>query len=164
MPATAAHPLRSLHEYIQKSGSQFVVKSKKGKPMGSYRSRAAAEKRLRQIEFFKHKKTESSNWKARLFEKRETPSLAKTALEFGLLEPAHDESEYDEIQLAAGIEVEREHTDNPAVAAVIAAHHLDEIPDYYDRLAKMEKEALSAEEQDVGWGPFSSRMPERTTA
>lgn len=32
----------------------FAVLSQKGKPLGTYKSRKAAEKRLRQIEFFKH--------------------------------------------------------------------------------------------------------------
>jgi len=44
-------------------------------------------------------------------------------------------------QLQMGIEVEKEHTDNPKVAERIARDHLKEIPDYYTRLLKMEKEA-----------------------
>jgi hypothetical protein len=41
---------------IVKSGSQYQVQSESGKPLGKYRSRAEAELRLRQIEYFKHKK------------------------------------------------------------------------------------------------------------
>jgi len=41
---------------IKKSGSQYQVQSESGKPMGKYRSRAEAELRIRQIEYFKHKK------------------------------------------------------------------------------------------------------------
>lgn len=41
---------------IVHSGSQYKVQSESGKPMGKYRSRAEAEMRLRQIEYFKHKK------------------------------------------------------------------------------------------------------------
>ena len=37
-----------------------------------------------------------------------------------------------------GIAVEKEHTDNPDIAAQIARDHLVEMPDYYTRLAKME--------------------------
>jgi hypothetical protein len=44
-----------------------------------------------------------------------------------------------EEQLAKGIEVEYEHTDDTSEAARIAMDHLVEIPDYYDRLEKMEK-------------------------
>lgn len=41
---------------IRKVKGGYKVTSKSGKPMGRYRSRAAARKRLRQIEYFKHKK------------------------------------------------------------------------------------------------------------
>ncbi len=40
---------------IRKEGSMHVVRSKKGKNLGKFRSRKAAKKRLRQVEFFKHK-------------------------------------------------------------------------------------------------------------
>ena len=42
---------------IRKRGSQYVIFSKAGnKVLGKFRSKKAALKRLRQIEFFKHKK------------------------------------------------------------------------------------------------------------
>lgn len=44
-------------------------------------------------------------------------------------------------QLRKGIKVEMEHTNDKCVAQCIALDHLAEIPDYYTRLAKMEKEA-----------------------
>jgi hypothetical protein len=44
-------------------------------------------------------------------------------------------------QLAMGIQVEYEHTKDKDVAKKIALDHLVEIPDYYDRLKKMEDEA-----------------------
>jgi hypothetical protein len=47
-----------IDEFIVKSGSKYTVKSEKGKNLGSYSSRGAAKKRLRQIEFFKHQKEE----------------------------------------------------------------------------------------------------------
>ena len=50
-------------------------------------------------------------------------------------------STYDAKQLAMGIKVEREHTDNDEIAEAIAKDHLSEIPDYYTRLLKMEREA-----------------------
>jgi hypothetical protein len=46
-----------------------------------------------------------------------------------------------EEQLAIGILVEMEHTDNVEKATEIARVHLKEIPDYYTRLVKMEKKA-----------------------
>lgn len=46
---------------------------------------------------------------------------------------------YDEIEI--GKKVEMEHTDDPDEALEITMDHLWEIPDYYTRLAKMEKEA-----------------------
>jgi hypothetical protein len=44
-------------------------------------------------------------------------------------------------QLKSGIKVEKEHTSNTGVAKKIATDHISEIPDYYDRLKKMEKDA-----------------------
>src|ERR1019366_2674045 len=44
-------------------------------------------------------------------------------------------------QISMGKKVEMEHTNNPSIAKEIAMDHLMEIPDYYTRLAKMEKKA-----------------------
>ena len=44
-------------------------------------------------------------------------------------------------ELKKGIKVEMEHTTDPILSARIALDHLAEIPDYYTRLIKMEKEA-----------------------
>lgn len=49
----------------------------------------------------------------------------------------------DPRQMRIGMRVEREHTNDPAVAASIACDHIREVPDYYDRLLEMESEALS---------------------
>jgi len=46
-----------LIERIVKSGSEFKILSKKGKPLGEYPTRGQALKRLRQIEYFKHIKS-----------------------------------------------------------------------------------------------------------
>lgn len=51
------------------------------------------------------------------------------------------DDKYDSKQLERGIEVEKEHIDNPVISKMIAKAHLAEIPDYYTRLDKMEKEA-----------------------
>jgi len=45
---------------------------------------------------------------------------------------------YNPKELAAGIEVEKEHLPYPSIAEKIAKDHLAEIPDYYTRLKKME--------------------------
>lgn len=42
--------------FIRKRKGKYCVISKKGKTLGCYKSRAAAVKRLRQIEYFKHNK------------------------------------------------------------------------------------------------------------
>jgi len=42
-------------------------------------------------------------------------------------------------QLSKGIKVELEHTGDLAMAREIALDHLNEFPDYYDRLEKVEK-------------------------
>jgi hypothetical protein len=47
-------------------------------------------------------------------------------------------------QIKMGLEVEKEHTDTPAIAQQIAKDHLAEFPDYYTRLKKMEDEAKKA--------------------
>jgi hypothetical protein len=49
------------------------------------------------------------------------------------------DAEFDQEQLAKGVQVEKEHTNNEYVAKIIAKDHLKEIPDYYTRLTKMEK-------------------------
>ena len=59
-------------------------------------------------------------------------------------------SDFDATQMAMGKKVEREHTNDPALAAEISTDHLEEIPDYYSRLKKMEdaapKQAMQQEQ------------------
>jgi len=68
------------------------------------------------------------------------PDLSKEFLIGGYADNM-PKSKYNPDQLAMGINVEMEHTDNPKVAEEIAKDHLEEIPDYYTYLEKMEKEA-----------------------
>lgn len=49
------------------------------------------------------------------------------------------DSRYNKKQLAMGRKVEMEHTKNPKIANEIAKDHLEEFPNYYTELAKMEK-------------------------
>jgi len=51
------------------------------------------------------------------------------------------DSDFDPTELKMGIEVEKEHVPNLEIAKEIAKDHLAEIPDYYTRLKKMEKQA-----------------------
>ena len=48
---------------------------------------------------------------------------------------------YDLKQILMGIKIEQEHTTNKMMALEISMDHLEEIPDYYTRLAEMEEEA-----------------------
>ncbi len=57
------------------------------------------------------------------------------------------DSDYNSTQLRNGIVIEMEHTDNIEIAKIIAKDHLDEFPDYYIELAKME-EKLRGEMED----------------
>jgi len=50
-------------------------------------------------------------------------------------------TKYDLQQLLMGIKVELEHTSNKMRALEISMDHLEEFPDYYTRLEKMEGEA-----------------------
>jgi hypothetical protein len=43
-------------------------------------------------------------------------------------------------ELAKGVKVEKEHTKSELIARLIALDHLNELPDYYSRLEKMENE------------------------
>lgn len=52
-----------------------------------------------------------------------------------------DPSAFDRDELERGVEVELEHTPDPAIAREIAMDHLTEFPDYYTRLDRMEAEA-----------------------
>lgn len=45
---------------IRKEGSKYVVRSEKGKSLGSYPTKAEAQKRLRQVEYHKNRKTAGS--------------------------------------------------------------------------------------------------------
>ena len=66
--------------------------------------------------------------------------LAKRAEEIaGGLADGKSDAEYPKDELRKGIEVEKEHTDDPEKAKEIAKDHLEEHPTYYEALAKMEK-------------------------
>ena len=51
------------------------------------------------------------------------------------------DKKYDKKQIEKGVVVEREHSTENDIRKEIAKDHLEEIPDYYDRLDEMEEEA-----------------------
>ena len=69
---------------------------------------------------------------------------------------------YDAEQLKMGIEVEKEHTDDLEVAKTIAKAHLAEIPDYYTRLNKMEKDAKINNEESSKLDSLYEKMIEES--
>jgi hypothetical protein len=64
--------------------------------------------------------------------------------------------DFDPDQLAKGSEVEMEHTDDPDIAVEIAMDHLTEIPDYYDRLERMEQQASRSGSCNTGKGAVAA--------
>jgi hypothetical protein len=52
-------------------------------------------------------------------------------------------TDYELEQLLEGIKWEREHTNDSFIALEIAMDHLERIPDYYNRLSRMERDAQS---------------------
>jgi hypothetical protein len=53
-------------------------------------------------------------------------------------EDTRSDYDYNSTQLQKGIRIEMEHTKNRLIAKKIAKDHLDEYPDYYKELVKME--------------------------
>jgi len=49
--------------------------------------------------------------------------------------------DFNKTQMKMGRKVEYEHTNDPKIADEISMDHLEEIPDYYDRLEDMEDKA-----------------------
>jgi hypothetical protein len=54
------------------------------------------------------------------------------------------EEDVDPEELKMGMEVEKEHTDDPKITKIIALQHLAEDPKYYTKLKKMENEGVQA--------------------
>lgn len=79
------------------------------------------------------------NWASNLVDAKKKGTLKK---QLGIVEDkipggkgdTKNASEFDPIQLKMGIEVEKEHTDDPEKAKEIAIDHLTEDPKYYSKL------------------------------
>ena len=67
----------------------------------------------------------------------------------GLLKPAYPDSHYNKKQLEKGIKVELEHTNSKKTAKRITKHHLDEFPNYYIELRKMENKLKKRKKKNV---------------
>ena len=68
------------------------------------------------------------------------------------------DNEFDSKELKIGIEVEKEHLDDPELSKEIAKDHLKEIPDYYTKLLTMEK--LANKELPTIYKQILNRMSE----
>jgi hypothetical protein len=73
-----------------------------------------------------------------------------------ILEDNRPDSKYDPKELAIGLRIEHEHTRKVLpydqatfIAAKIAKDHLDEFPDYYTRLERLEEQAKKAKDKKV---------------
>src|SRR5271169_6906226 len=96
----------------------------------------------------------SPGWRSddtRCMEPRKSFSLAEARAAGSAIGIDWDSAPFDVEQLRAGMDVELEHGlhdaatnvtgDDPIFTAKIALAHLNEFPDYYTRLARMEREA-----------------------
>lgn len=68
-------------------------------------------------------------------------------------------SDFDKKQLKAGIKVEMEHTNKPDMAKEIAMDHLEEFPEYYTALDKMEKQLEKKARCWKGYEPTPGKKP-----
>jgi len=89
-------------------------------------------------------------------------AVTKTAANLDLLRggkaDGKPDSDFSRNSLIAGAKVEREHTNNPAVAKEITKDHLAEFPNYYPALDKMEKKLKSASAELVKRAVNAARM------
>ena len=109
---------------------------KKGNPLSCdvYSSGIPKEILLSKVD---HRKPYPGDHGIQYKERTSTATKAGTQLTMTGTDTRPD-NKYNPDQLRMGIKVELEHTDDSAVAERIAKDHLDEIPDYYSRLRKME--------------------------
>jgi SpoVK/Ycf46/Vps4 family AAA+-type ATPase len=77
----------------------------------------------------------------------------------GGLADDRDVSEFDPEQLGKGMQVEKEHADDPGLALEIAKDHLSEFPKYYDALDEMEKGLKKKKASRWGSGWNSELLP-----
>jgi hypothetical protein len=71
-------------------------------------------------------------------------------------------SKFHAAELAKGVKMELEHTDDSRIALEIAKDHLSELPDYYTRLQKMERKALAERRRKTRRAKKAGRRKGRT--
>lgn len=132
------HPSKA-HEYIQQTPNK----------KGQARDLSILEAAIKEIEAKGYgKKSKKSKWKSKTMQRwfgksgdafsRSSPMHILKGL--ALTEPDdRPDDDYDPDALKAGVEVEKEHTGNKSVAKKIAKDHLDEDPEYYKKLRKVDK-------------------------
>lgn len=69
------------------------------------------------------------------------------------------DSDFPKKQMEMGQKVEMEHTGDPKKAREISRDHLEEFPDYYTRLSKMEDEAKKAKEKKASVVDVTGKKP-----
>ncbi len=90
-----------------------------------------------------HKMAEQLGWEADKLEEM-VYSLLQSFLSQGKFMKEGQGKQFDDKEVEMGKKVELEHTNNPILSLRITLDHLTEIPDYYTRLAQMEKEGKAA--------------------
>lgn len=131
-----------LDEIIKKTGKkEWTVFSRKGKRMGSYSSMEQAEKRLKQIEYFKHLKEEEADvtWDDILKAAKKIHANLKKFDIDQIKKGFEDEKEHDEPGPEDVIKGSKENRAETLLKITLA--HLKEKPDYYTRLGKAMDEA-----------------------
>lgn len=132
------HPSKA-HKYIQQTQNKI----------GQARDMSILEAAIKEIDAKGYgKKPKKSKWKSKTMQRwfgksgdafsRSSPMHILKGL--ALTEPDdRPDDDYDPDALKAGVEVEKEHTKIKSVAKKIAKDHLDEDPDYYKKLKKVDK-------------------------
>lgn len=116
-----------IDEIIRKlDNGKYRLYSKSGKNLGTYDTRSGAENREREVQYFKHNESQE------VMPSVKTPGVEEISRKHGV------STQQIKNQLRKGIRVEYEHTQDKKMSREIALDHLAELPDYYDRLAKME--------------------------
>jgi len=99
----------------------------------------ASNKKIKDEEDF-HAMAENIGWEPSALEEK-SYAIIQSFFSQGKFMKDGQGKKFDSNEVEMGKKVELEHTNNPVIALRITLDHLTEIPDYYTRLAKMEKEA-----------------------
>jgi len=137
--------IQGLSETIRKVKGGYRLYSKKGKNLGTFDTRAAAEKHEREVQYFKHMGEDN-----KLLD-RPTPSVKELAVTHGVDVKAII------AELKQGIATELEHTSDYDIAKEIALDHIAEDPKYYSG-----KHHTALEPDPGGYQPTVLTAPDNT--